>query len=109
MDCPDFETLCEDALGFLIGRRGDARALAAHLVRDHPDLPVLEIVLILSTAASGLETNFADDSARRMAAETWRIAALLAVDQHLMGQEGPKARDLMRYWQEEDDFFLRAG
>lgn len=109
-DCPDFEALCEFALQYLVTARGDARALAVTLVQRHPDLPVLEIVLILSTAASGLETNFSDDTARSLAVDAWRISALLAVDLHLMaeiGTQGRRAADLMDYWLEEDDFFLR--
>jgi hypothetical protein len=105
----DFEELCEFALGYLIQGRGDARQLAAVMVKDHPDLPVLEVVVILTTAASGLETNFSNAEARAQAVDAWRIAAILAVDLHLMGAPGPDARALLGFWQTEDDFFLRAG
>lgn len=89
--------------------RGDARQLAAAMVQEHPDLPVLEFVLILSSAASGLETNFSNVETRRQAVDAWRIAALLAVDLHLMGGETRTGRDMLGFWQTEDDFFLRAG
>lgn len=89
--------------------RGDARQLAATLVQGHPDLPVLEVVLVLSTAASGLESNFSNPDAQHQAVEAWRIAALLAVDVHLAGGPGMRSREILGFWQEEDDFFLRAG
>ncbi|NBZ86683.1 hypothetical protein [Stagnihabitans tardus] len=110
--CPDFEELCEFALGYLITGRGDARQLAATMVKAYPDLPVLELVLILSSAASGLESTFSNAEARAQAVDAWRIAALLAVDLHLMAghhAKGQKARDLLGFWEAEDDFFLRAG
>ena len=115
--CPDFEELCEFALGYLITGRGDARQLAATMVRAHSDMPVLEVVLVLSSAASGLESTFSNIEARAQAVDAWRIAALLAVDLHLMsglgkageGKAGQMARDLLGFWEAEDDFFLRAG
>ncbi len=89
--------------------RGDARQLAAHLVQDHPEMPVLEVVLVLSSAASGLESTFSNAEAQQQAVETWRMAALLAVDVHLAGGAGLRSRDILGFWQAEDDFFLRAG
>ena len=106
VDCADFEALCEFALHYLLTAKGDARRLAAELVLGHPALPVLEIVLILSSAASGLETVFSDAFARHHAQETWRMAALLAVDLHLT-EGGRTAADLLDYWRREDDFFLK--
>ena len=105
-DRDDFEALCEFALHHLLTGKGDARGLAAELVRRHPAMPVLEIVLVLSSAASGLETVFSDAFARHHAQETWRMAALLAVDLHLT-EGGRTAADLMAYWEREDDFFLK--
>lgn len=80
-------------------------------------MPVLEVVLVLSSAASGLESTFSNNEARAQAVDAWRIAALLAVDLHLMsglgkageGKAGQMARDLLGFWEAEDDFFLRAG
>lgn len=106
VDCADFEALCEFALHYLLTGKGDARRLAGELVLGHPALPVLEIVLILSSAASGLETVFSDTFARHHAQETWRMAALLAVDLHLT-EGGRMAADLLDYWRREDDFFLK--
>lgn len=108
-DCPDFEALCEFALGYLIAGRGEARRLAATMVEAHPDLPVLELVLVLSSAASAFESTFSNAEARDQALDAWRIAALLAVDVHLMGAGAVTGGALMEFWRREDDFFLRAG
>lgn len=105
----DFDGLCEFALNFLLNGEGDARRLAARLAGLFPDLPALELVFVIATAASGMESVFAGPETVAAAQDAWRIAALLAVDLHQMQvMDLPHATcgDLMRYWRTEDGFFL---
>ena len=105
----DFDGLCEFALNFLLTGEGDARRLAARLAGLFPDLSALELIFVLATAASGMESVFAGPETVGSAQEAWKIAALLAVDLHQMQVMGLPHRtcgDLMGYWRAEDGFFL---
>ncbi len=50
---------------------------------------------------------------REIAAEAWRMAALLAVDVHMVQVLGSAAqvlaRDVVAHWQARDRFFLPMG
>ena len=110
MDDPDgLDARCEFAIGFLLNGRGDARQLTAKLAQIAPDRLASELVLVLSSAAASIEDIFASPESRATVLDTWRIAALLGVDLHVMQMlDLPHATcaDLMRYWQTEDGFFL---
>lgn len=78
------------------------RALVRDLVAKWPDDPASELVYVLATAASEIETRFAEDTpARASAARGWRLAALLGVDFYAMDVAGlprRKAADIAGYW-----------
>ena len=105
----DMDGLCEFALHFLLSGQGDARRLAASLAQHTPDLPALELVFILASAASGLESVFSGAETSAIALDAWRTSALVGVDLHMMQELGlpcQTCEDLVEYWQTEDGFFL---
>jgi len=102
----------EERVAFAIERllqAGDGwRALVREMVGRWPDVPPLELGLALVSAASAIETSFAQGSpAREGAARGYRLAALLSMDvyamQSLQMRHG-KAADLQDYWR-LDPFF----
>lgn len=105
----DIDQLCEFAINFLLSGQGDAKRLAAKLVTDSPDRSPLEVVFVLSSAAASIEEVLAGDESRAIALDGWRMAALLAVDLHMMQmlhRPTLQCRALLHYWQTEDPFFL---
>jgi hypothetical protein len=101
--------LCEFALHFLLSGQGDARRLVATLAEDRPEMPVLEMMFVLASAASGLEAVFSGVESGAVALDTWRTSALVGVDLHVMQEMGLPCRlcaDLLEYWKNEDGFFL---
>lgn len=102
------DDLTEFAINCLLSGAG-ARSLPLALVQRKPDLPMLELTLIITLSASSIESMFDSPQMLSLACETWRMAALVGIDIHMMQQLGmPAARaaDLLRYWQAEDGFFL---
>lgn len=105
----DIDGLCEFALHFLLTGQGDARQLAAKMAEHTPNLPALELIFVLASAASGLEAVFSGAESGAIALDTWRTSALLGVDLHVMQEMGLPCRlcaDLLAYWTNEDGYFL---
>lgn len=105
----DSDGLCEFALHFLLTGQGDARRLAATMARHKPDLPALELIFVLASAASGLEAVFCGPESGAVALDAWRTSALVGVDLHIMQEMGLPSRlcaDLLEYWKTEDGYFL---
>ena len=105
----DIDQLCEFAINFLLSAQGDARRLAATLVLDSPDRAPLEVIFVLSSAAASIEDVLSGPESNAIALDTWRTAALLGVDLHMMqllGRPTGYCHDLLHYWQTEDPFFL---
>lgn len=78
------------------------RALVRNLVARWPEAPASELVYVLVTAASEIESRFAEGHPERAcAARGWRLAALLGVDFYAMDMAGlprGKAADIACYW-----------
>ena len=105
----DIDGLSEFALHFLLSGQGDARLLVADMVQRMPALPVLELIFVLASAASGLESVFSSAEAKAIALDVWRMASMVGVDLHMMRELGlPRelCADLLEYWRTEDGFFL---
>ena len=103
------EEMTEFALQQLLAAPGRAHALPCAMAEQWPEHPVLDLTLALSLAASGLETSFGNEADRNAARDAWRVAALLAVDLHVMQRQGHPhacAADLLAYWRGHDPFFL---
>lgn len=106
----EIDRLCEFAIGFLLSGQGDARRLAANLVMSRPDRSPLEVIFVLASSAAAIEGVLSGPQSRALALDTWRIAALLGVDLHMMElRQHPNGycHDLLHYWQTEDPYFLR--
>lgn len=100
---------CEFAINFLLSKRGDAKRLAVTLAKLSPARPALELIFVLSSAAAGIEEVLAGPETVAVAMDSWRVAALLGVDLHVMQRRGlahGTCGDLIRYWQTHDPFFL---
>ena len=105
------DDLAEFAIDFLLSGRGSARALTRELATRWPDHPALELVLVLSLAANGIESTLTGAEADRLAREAWQMAALLGVDLYdaqALGLPHRSGADLLRYWQTHDGFFLNG-
>ena len=105
----DIDQLCEFAINFLLSGQGDARRLAASLVMDSPDRAPLEVIFVLASAAASIEEVLSGPESKSLALDTWRIAALLGVDLHMMqllGRPTGHCHNLLHYWQTEDPYFL---
>lgn len=103
------EDMTEFALRRLLAAPGGAQGLPQAMALKWPDHPPLDLTLALSLAASGLETSFGNSADQKAARDAWRVAALLAVDLHVMQRQGHphgRAADLLDYWQAHDPFFL---
>ncbi|WP_198008073.1 hypothetical protein [Rhodobacter ferrooxidans] len=103
------DQMIEAALQHLLSGHGEARGLAHLLATRWPDQPVLEVIFAMTCAASTIETELASPRDREIAIETWRMAALLAVDLYGMRHRdlpAVTAADLLAYWQQHDGFFL---
>ena len=101
--------MTEFALQRLLAAPGRAHDQPRAMAVQWPDHPVLELTLALALAASGLETSFASATDQLAARDAWRVAALLAVDLHVMQRQGHPhacAADLLAYWRGHDPFFL---
>lgn len=90
-----------------------ARAVPAMLADRWPDAPPLELVLVLISAADGIEAMLTPRSPPYGEAQAlWRVAALLAVEVHALQVSQQKvacARDLVEHWQQSGEgFFLPA-
>lgn len=104
-----FDEICEFAINFLLTAQGDAKRLAVRLAERCPETPVLELVFVLSIAAASLEEVFAGREVAGLAADAWRVAALLGVDLHMMQRRGLPSlncADLQHYWRTFDGYFL---
>lgn len=103
------EDLSEFAVNFLLSGHGTPRQLAVQLAQKMPQTPPLEVVFLLSITASGIEETFSGPQMERLAVESWRAAALLGVDLHMMQLRGLRCatcHDLLTYWRQVDGFFL---
>lgn len=103
------DELTEFALHHLVARSDGLRSLPRDLVAFRPDCAPLELVLALSLAASSLESSFSGEADQAAAAEAWRLAALLAVDLHMMQHLNLRhvcAADYLAYWRGHDPYFL---
>ena len=87
------------------------KSVCRDLVNHWDDAQGLEICFAFSAAASAIESNFNGNSpARELSSHAYRLAALIAADIFAMqaiGGFGTQAKDLYRYWQENDDYFLQ--
>jgi hypothetical protein len=109
---PSPEELSEFAITFLLSGQGDARRLAVTLAERMPDCAPLELVFQLSLTAAAIEENFSGAAMTGLAQDAWRVAALLAVDLHMMAlrkMTTQSCADLLHYWQTVDGYFLRDG
>lgn len=100
---------CEFAIQFLLTRQGIARQLAVALARRDPDRSALELIFILSLAVSSIEEMLGGAEMTAISTDAWRIAALVAVDLHMMKKRGlahDSCADLLHYWNSVDGFFL---
>lgn len=107
----DIDQLCEFAINFLLTRQGDARGLAVALARGGRDRTASEVILVLASAAASIEEVLTGPESHLIAVETWRAAAMLGVDLHMMQlRDRPCSTcgDLLDYWQTEDMWFLGA-
>lgn len=107
----DIDQLCEFAIDFLLSGQGDARQLAVKLVTNQPDRPPMEVIFILASSAAAIEEVLSGPDSRALAVDTWRIAALVGVDLHMMEilhHPTSRCHDLLHYWQTEDPYFLRG-
>jgi len=90
---------------------GGWKSACRDLVNKWPDAQGLEICFAFSAAASAIESNFNGNSpARELSNHAYRLAALIAADMFAMqsiGGYGTQARDLYKYWQDHDDYFLK--
>lgn len=105
------DLLCEFSINFLLSGQGDAKRLAATLVMDSPDRSPLEVIFVLASTAASIEDVLSGPESREMALQTWRTAALLGVDLHMMqvlGLPNRHCHSLLHYWQTQDPFFLSA-
>lgn len=88
-------------------------ATVSELARRWPDETGLQLVYTLVSAATAIEQVFSGDQEEHVeAAQTMRMAALLASDLYAMQQLGfsaPTGRDLFRYWERYDPFFLEVA
>ena len=105
----EIDQLCEFAINFLLSGQGDAKRLAAALVMDSPDRAPLEVIFVLASAAASIEEVLSGPESKSLSLDTWRIAALLGVDLHMMqllGRPTGHCHNLLHYWQTEDPYFL---
>jgi hypothetical protein len=105
----DIDQLCEFAINYLLMRQGDGRSLAVALARGAPDRAASEVILILASAAASIEEVLTGPETHHIALETWRAAAMLGVELHMMQlRDRPRGTcgDLLDYWQTEDMWFL---
>lgn len=101
--------MCEFAIGFLLSGQGDARRLAVTLAREAPHRLASEVILVLASAAASIEEVLAGPETHHIAVETWRTAAMLGVELHMMQLlQKPRGTcgDLLHYWQTEDLWFI---
>ncbi|GLS88701.1 hypothetical protein GCM10010873_36750 [Cypionkella aquatica] len=105
----DLDMICEYAIAFLLNGRGGAKQLAVDLAQQEPQRPALELVFVLSIAASSIEEVFASPQPAGVAADAWRIAALIGVELHMMQSQGlpyDSCAALLNYWRTVDGYFL---
>lgn len=79
------------------------------LARRAPQLPALELIFLMSLAVSSIEEVLGGAEMLEIAADAWRITALIGVELHMMQRHGLphfSCADLLEYWQTVDDFFL---
>jgi hypothetical protein len=79
------------------------------MAETKPELPALELIFVLASAASGLESVFSGRESQVIALDTWRASALVGVDLHVMQEMGLPCRlcaDLLAYWKSDDGYFL---
>jgi hypothetical protein len=103
--------MAEFAIEFLLSRRGTARQLIAVLAERWPTRPALELMLVMSLAANGIEDMLSGDTAAQITLDTWRMAALLGVDlfdAQSLGLPHHSAADLLAYWRGHDPYFLNG-
>ncbi len=93
------------------GSHGARRAVEG-LARKWPNVTGLQFVFIMVSAASAIEDVFTESAQDiKSRDQAMRIAAVLAVDLFALQQRGnfaPTGRDLLAYWEEDDDFFLSS-
>lgn len=105
------DEMAEFAIEFLLSGRGSARRLAAVLAERWPMRPALELVLVMSLAANGIEETLRGEEASRITMDAWRMAALLGVDlfdAQTLGLPHYSCADLLAYWRVHDPFFLQG-
>jgi hypothetical protein len=104
------DQMTEAAIEHLLADGALPRALPAVLARRWPDVPPLEVVLVMVTAANGIERMLTAASTNcHMVEQTWRMSALVSVDYHVMQSlrlPHKTASDLLLYWKLHDSFFL---
>lgn len=103
------DDLSEFAIDFLLTGRGNARQLVVNLANRMLQRSPLELVFVLSIAAAGIEETFGGKAMAGVALDTWRAAALLGVDLHMMQRKGlacDSCADLLAYWRGVDGYFL---
>ena len=107
------DEMTEFVIEQLLGTKDGARAIPYRMALNWAERPALEVVLALSLAAQAVEAALGSARDREVAQEAWQIAALVAVDVHMVQVSGGPAlvlaRDLLGHWRKVDGFFLPAG
>ena len=105
------DQMTEFAVAALLADGDGWRHVARDLAARWPDVPPLEIVFVLSTAAEAIGDLFMpEDSAGAPGRVAWRLAALVASDVYAMQRLGlacATAADMVAYWRDHDPYFLR--
>ena len=103
------DDLSEFAIDFLLAERGSARQLVVKMAERMLQRSPLELIFVLSITASGIEETFGGEAIAGVALDTWRSAALLEVELHMMQRGGIQrdtCADLLTYWRTVDCYFL---
>ncbi len=103
------DEISEFAINYLLSGSGTARSLPLAFAQRAPDQSALQVIYVLSIAASGIESLFDSAEMKALATEVWRMAALVGVDLHMMQSHQPPSSNcagLIHYWQTVDGFFL---
>lgn len=105
----------DDMIDFAIARIADSpegyRRVVRDLVSTWPEVTGAQVVFVLVSAAHAVEKVFGGGAdPKSEVQQTFRVAALLASDLfalQLQGNFAPTGRDMTRYWQAHDPFFLK--
>lgn len=101
---PDLEGLQSELIELVFSQELTPQAATARAIRDHPDLPLLTWVFVLTTIATNLRGAFDGDD--HWTYTDWiEAAASVGCDTYAldaMGRVQPRGRDLMLLWDADD-------